>query len=108
MTKEPRQLEITTAKLCSGWEVEAETREEAIQKAPYDWQDPNRTYYGAVPKTPFNILPKEEQERQINLVLEQAAIVEAIQKYKTEEICELHLVPLGDVRCDCGSGEDLE
>lgn len=32
----------------SGWEieVEAETPEEAIQKAPYDWQDPNRTYYG--------------------------------------------------------------
>ena len=60
------------------------------------------------PNLTFNELPKQEQERQINVLLEQAAIVEAMQKYKTEEICELHLVPLGDVRCDCGSGEDLE
>ena len=36
----------------SGWlvEVEAESREEAIQNAPYDWKDPERRYYGATLK----------------------------------------------------------
>lgn len=34
-----------------GWsvEVEADTKEEAIQKAPYDWRDPTRWGYGATP-----------------------------------------------------------
>jgi len=30
-----------------GFIVEAETREEAIQKAPHDWKDPNRNYFSA-------------------------------------------------------------
>lgn len=35
-----------------GWqvEVEAETRDEAIKKAPHDWKDPDKRYFGAVLK----------------------------------------------------------
>jgi hypothetical protein len=35
-------------------------------------------------------------------------IEEAVKKYETEFICEVHICPVGLLWCDCGAGEDLE
>lgn len=37
-----------------------------------------------------------------------ALYAKAVEKYKSDYICEEHFCPVGELWCDCGAGEDLE